>query len=74
MLDSEVRVKPKWLNGDPVLNAATLIVAGTTGTITGIAVEGLATLAKVGVAIAVGLAVGGLLYAVIGALKRRRSS
>jgi ABC-type uncharacterized transport system permease subunit len=67
-------VKPKWLKGDPVLNAATLIVAGTTGTITGMAVEGLATLAKAGVAIAVGLAVGGLLYAVVGALKRRRSS
>jgi len=62
------------MKGDPALNAITLIVAGTTGTLTGIAVERLSTLAKLGVAIAVGLAVGGLLYAVIGALKRRKSS
>ncbi len=67
-------MKPRLLKGDPVVNAASLIVAGTTGAITGVAVENLPTLGKLGVAIAVGLAVGGLLYAAIRAFKRRKSS
>jgi hypothetical protein len=67
-------VRPRLLKGDPILNAVTLIVAGTTGTITGIAVEGLSTIAKLGVASAVGLVIGGLLYVAIGAFKGRRSS
>jgi len=67
-------VKPSLLKGDPVVNAATLIVAGTTGAITGVAVENLPPLGKLGVAIAVGLAVGGLLHAAIRAFKRRKSS
>jgi hypothetical protein len=62
------------LKGDPVLNAAVLIAAGVTGTITGMAVEGSTMLAKLGVAVVVGLVVGGLLYVVIGALRQRRSS
>jgi hypothetical protein len=62
------------LKGDPVLNAATLIVAGVTGTITGMAVEGSTMLAKFGVAVIVGLVAGGLLYVAITALRRRRSS
>jgi hypothetical protein len=61
------------LKGDPVLNAATLIVAGVTGTITGVAVEGSSMLATLGVAAVVGLVAGGLLYVVVGALRRRRS-
>ena len=64
----------KLLKGDPLLNAATLIVAGATGTITGVAVEGLPVLTKLGIAIAVGLVVGAALYAVLKALKRLRSS
>ena len=67
-------MKPRLLKGDPVANAAALIVAGTTGAITGVAVENLSTLGKLGVAIAVGLAVGGLLYVAIRAFKRRKSS
>jgi hypothetical protein len=63
----------KLLKGDSLLNAATLIVAGTTGTITGVAVEGLPVLTELGIAAAVGLAVGGVLYAVLKTLKRRRS-
>jgi hypothetical protein len=62
------------LKGDPLLNAATLIVAGTTGAFTGIAVDGLPLLAELGIALGVGLAVGGLLYAALKALKRSRSS
>ncbi len=61
------------LKGDPVLNAATLIVAGVTGTITGVAVEGSTMLATLGVAAVVGLVAGGLLYVVVRALRRRRS-
>ncbi len=67
-------MKLKLLRGDPVLNAASLIVAGVTGTITGVAVEGLPTLGKLGVAIAVGIGVGALLHAAMRELKRRKSS
>jgi hypothetical protein len=61
------------LKGDPVLNAITLIVAGTAGTVTGIAVEGLAIPAKFGVALGVGLVAGGVLHLVLRALRRARS-
>jgi hypothetical protein len=62
------------LKGDPILNAVTLIVAGTAGTICGMTVEGLDTLVTLGVATAVGVVTGGVLYAVITVLKRRRAS
>ena len=62
------------LESDATLNALTLIVAGTVGTATGIAVEGLPLLATLAVAILVGLCAGGVLYWLIRALKRRRSS
>ncbi|HUL83149.1 MAG TPA: hypothetical protein VL131_13460 [Gammaproteobacteria bacterium] len=66
-------MKGKWLlRGDPTLNAVTLIVAGVVGMVVGHAVEGLPLLGKIGVAIIVGLAVGGLLYLVLRAWKRRR--
>jgi hypothetical protein len=61
------------LKGDVALNAATLIVAGVAGTITGVAVEELAPLVKLSVSAAVGLVAGGLLYVIIGALRRRGS-
>jgi hypothetical protein len=60
------------VKGDPVFNAATLIVAGITGAVTGVAIEGLPLLAELGIAVAVGLAVGGALYAALKALQRRR--
>jgi hypothetical protein len=62
------------LKGEPAHNAATLIVAGVAGATTGVAVEGASVLAKLGIAVIVGLIVGGLLYVVIGALRRRGSS
>jgi hypothetical protein len=64
----------KLLKGDPTLNAIVLIVAGTVGTATGVGVEGLPLLGTLAVAVAVGLVAGGLLYALISVLKRRRSS
>jgi len=60
------------LKGDPTLNAVTLIVAGVVGMLVGHAVAGLSLLAKIGVAILVGLAAGGLLYASLRAWRRRR--
>jgi hypothetical protein len=65
-------MKVKLLKGDAGFNAATVIVAATAGTATGAAVEGLSLLAAIGVAILVGLVIGGALYAVIVAVKRRR--
>jgi hypothetical protein len=66
-------MKGKWLiKGDPTLNAVTLIVAGVVGMVVGHAVAGLPLLGKIGVAIIVGLAVGGLLYLLLRAWKRRR--
>jgi len=68
-------MKSKWLlRGDPTLNAVTLIVAGVVGTLVGHAVGGLSLLGKIGVAILVGLAAGGLLHALLRAWKRRRQS
>jgi hypothetical protein len=64
----------KWLKGDAGLNAVVLIVAGTVGTVTGTAVEGLSLPAALAVAILVGLVVGAALYALIVAIKRRRAS
>jgi len=60
------------LKGDPTLNAVTLIVAGVVGMLVGHAVAGLSLLGKIGVAILVGLAAGGLLYALLRAWRRRR--
>lgn len=68
-------MKMKWLlRGDPTLNAVTLIVAGVVGMLVGHAVGGLPLLGKIGVAILVGLAAGGLLYALLRAWKRHRGS
>jgi hypothetical protein len=67
-------MKVKLLKGDAGLNAAALIVAATAGTVTGAALEGRSLPAALGVAIVVGLVVGGALYAVIVAIKRHRSS
>jgi len=62
------------LKGDPTLNALVLIVAATVGAITGMDVEGLPLLGKLAVAVVVGLVAGGVVYALVSLLKRRRSS
>jgi len=67
-------MKLKLLKGDPTLNAVTLVVAGVVGMITGAAVENLSLLGKMGVAILVGLTVGGVLYWVLRAWRHRRST
>jgi hypothetical protein len=61
------------LKGDPTLNAVVLVTAGVTGMITGMSVEGLSALGKLGASIAVGIAVGGALYFALSAVRRRRS-
>lgn len=67
-------MKMKPLKGDAGLNALTLIVAAAAGTVTGTAVEGLPLIEAFGLAILVGLLVGGALYSVIVVIKRRRAS
>jgi hypothetical protein len=67
-------MKRKLFKGDPTLNAVTLIVAGVVGMLTGAGVAGLSTLGKLGVAILVGLTVGALLYVLLRAWRRRRST
>jgi hypothetical protein len=67
-------MKMKHLKGDVGLNAAALIVAGIAGTATGTALEGYTLPAALGIAVLVGLVVGGALYAVIITIKRRRMS
>jgi len=67
-------MKLKLFKGDSTLNAVTLIVAGVVGMLTGSSVAGLSPPAKIGVAILVGLAAGGLLYALLKAWRRHRST
>ena len=67
-------MKFNLFKGDATLNAVTMIVAGVVGMLTGSGVAGLSPLAKLGVAILIGLAAGGVLYALLRAWRRHRST
>jgi hypothetical protein len=62
------------MKGDPKLYAATLIVAGVAGGITGATVESATVATQVGIAVAVGVVTGGLLYTAVRILRRRGPS
>jgi hypothetical protein len=59
--------------GDPTRNAVTVIAAGAIGAATGVAVEHMSWPRALGVAVVVGLAAGGLLYALLSVWMRRKS-
>jgi ABC-type uncharacterized transport system permease subunit len=59
--------------GDPLRIAVTLLAAAVVGAATGLGVAHMSWPSAVGVAIAAGLAAGGVLYALLPAWLRRRS-